>query len=57
MRFIFVGTFGAKIMLRFMATREGFALPKTLPALNNLLYAGRNSLDIADYFCAHLAVL
>ena len=44
-------------MLSFLATREGFALPKTLPALNNLLYAGRNSLGDADYFCAHLAVL
>lgn len=37
-------------------TRAGYALPKTLPALNNL-YAGRNSLGDADYFCAHLAVL
>ena len=44
-------------MLSFLATREGFSLPKTLPALNNLLYASRNSLGDADYFCAHLAVL
>ncbi len=44
-------------MLRFIATRAGFTLPKTLPALNNLLDAGRNSWDNADYLRAHLAVL
>ena len=36
--------------------REGFALPNTLPTLNNPLYSKHDSLDGADYLRGHLPV-